>query len=215
MRRVHHRGDVCLAGVPSRRSRRANRQAPSLGRAVSRARASRGCLFARQGAAVDRAAAQRRLCGAGLSARRHGEDHRLLRQPRHCARRAARGARRQQSRARRHHHHLSAIGAQRYLDAAVSRADRRLCLGLDAGAGTGAPARRRAAAGRFRPRGLGRPHRDDRRDRRRRNLGHPRPGGRAGALVHHPRPESAAARYCRLRDEDRRADEDDSGEAEG
>ena len=108
-------------------------------------------------------------------------------------------ARRQQSRARRHHHHLSAIGAQRYLDAAVSRADRRLCLGLDAGAGTGAPARRRAAAGRFRPRGLGRPHRDDRRDRRRRNLGHPRPGGRAGALVHHPRPQSAAARYCRLR----------------
>ena len=67
-----------LAGVPSRRSRRADRQAPSLGRAVSRARASRRRLFARQGAARDRAAAQGRLCGADLSARRHGEDHRLL-----------------------------------------------------------------------------------------------------------------------------------------
>ena len=72
---------------------------------------------------------------------------------------------------------------QRPVGAALSRSGRRLCVGLDARARARAPARRRAAAGHFRSRRLGRPHRDDRRDRRRRNLGHARPGRRAGALV--------------------------------
>ena len=74
---------------------------------------------------------------------------------------------------------------ERSVDAALSRSARRLRLRLDAGARAGAPAGRRAAAGHFRSCRLGRAHRDDRRHRRRRNLGHPRPGGRAGALVRH------------------------------
>ena len=48
-------------------------------RAVSRARASRRRLFARQGAARDRADPQGRLRRADLSAWRDGEDHPLLR----------------------------------------------------------------------------------------------------------------------------------------
>ena len=61
--------------------------------AVSRARASGRRLFARQGAARDRDAAAGRLRRADLSARRDGEDHPLLRKPRHRARRTAAGAR--------------------------------------------------------------------------------------------------------------------------
>ena len=79
LRRLHHRGDFCAAGVPPRRSGRRDRKAPAFGRAVSRTRASGRRLFARQGAARDRAAAQGRLHRADLSARRDGEDHRLLR----------------------------------------------------------------------------------------------------------------------------------------
>ena len=55
-------------------------------------------LFARQGAARDRAVAPGRLRRADLSARRHGEDHALLRKPRHRARRIAAGQRRRQGR---------------------------------------------------------------------------------------------------------------------
>ena len=47
------------AGVPPSATRRRDRQAPALGRAVSRARASRRRLFARQGAARHRAASAR------------------------------------------------------------------------------------------------------------------------------------------------------------
>ncbi len=95
-------------------------------------------------------------------------------EPRHRARRAAAGARRQQGRARRHHRALPALGAERALDAPLSRSGHRVRVGLDAGAGTRPPARRRAAAGDFRSRRLGRPHRHHRGDRRRRNLGHAR-----------------------------------------
>ena len=72
---------------------RGDRQAPAFGRAVSRARASRRRLFARQGAARDRADPQGRLRQADLSARRAGEHHALLRQSRHRARRLAQRAR--------------------------------------------------------------------------------------------------------------------------
>ena len=53
-------------------------EAAALGRALSRARASRRRLFARQGAARDRAAARGRLRQADLSAWRDGKDHALL-----------------------------------------------------------------------------------------------------------------------------------------
>ncbi len=93
------------------------------------------------------------------------------------------GARHQEGRSRRHHRAGAAERHLRSLDAALSRSGDGVRLGLDAGARARAPARRRAAAGDFRSRRLGRADRDDCRDRRRRNLGHARPGGRAGALV--------------------------------
>ena len=89
----------------------------------------------------------------------------------------------EEGRSRRHHHAGAAVGHLRHLDAALSRSGHGVCLGLDAGARPRPPARRRTAAGDFRPRRLGRPDRDHRRDRRRRDLGHPWPGRRAGALV--------------------------------
>ena len=55
------------------------------------ARASGRRLFARQGAARDRAVARGRLRCADLSARRDGEDHALLSEPRRRAGRAAPG----------------------------------------------------------------------------------------------------------------------------
>ena len=70
--------------------RRRDRQAAALGRAVSRARASRRRLFARQGAARDRADPRGRLRQADLPARRDGEHHALLRRARDRSRRAAR-----------------------------------------------------------------------------------------------------------------------------
>ena len=93
------------------------------------------------------------------------------------------GQGREEGRSRRHHHAGAAVGHLRHLDAAVSRSGHGLRLGLDAGARPRPPARRRTAAGDFRPRRLGRADRDHRGHRRRRNLGHPRPGRRAGALV--------------------------------
>jgi putative mRNA 3-end processing factor len=54
------------------------------------------------------------------------------------------------------------------------------------------------AARHLRPRRLGRPLGNDRRDRCERNLGHAWPRRRAGALVRHARPQGAAARYHRL-----------------
>ena len=159
----------------------------AFGRAVSGARASGRRLFARQGAAGDRADARRRLRRADLSARRDGKDHPLLSKPRRRARRAARGQGHEEGRSRRHHHAGAALGDLGYLDAALSRSGHGVRIGLDARAGPRAATRRRTAAGDFRSRRLGRPDRDHRRDRRRRNLGHPRPGRCAGALVHRPR----------------------------
>src|SRR5262249_23932245 len=73
-----------------------------------------------------------------------------------------------------------------------------LCFRLDASARPRAPARRRTAAGDFRSRRLGRLDRDHRRDRRRRGLGHPWPGRRAGALVQKQWIGGATARSRRL-----------------
>jgi DNA ligase-associated putative exonuclease len=99
----------------------------------------------------------------------------------------------------RHYHHLSALGLERSLDAAFPRPAQRLRVRLDARAGAGASTGRGAAAGHFRPRRLGRPHRDRCGDWRRRNLGHARPGRCAGALVRHARSRSAPARHRGLR----------------
>ncbi len=87
MRRLHHRGDVRPAGVSPRQSGGRDRQAVALGRTVSRARASGRRLFARQGATGDRADPAGRLRPPDLHAWRAGDDHALLRKPRHCARR--------------------------------------------------------------------------------------------------------------------------------
>ncbi len=93
LRRLHHRGHLWPAGVSPRRCGGRGQKAAGLGGAVSGARASGRRLFARQGAARDRAAARGRLRRADLSARRDGKDHALLREPRHRARRAARRSR--------------------------------------------------------------------------------------------------------------------------
>ena len=107
----------------------------------------------------------------------------LLSEPRHRSRRAAAGDGREEGGARRHHRAGAALGHIRCLDAALSRSRHCVCLGLDARARPRAAARHRAAAGDFGSRRLGRPYRDHRRDRRRRDLGDPWPGRRAGALV--------------------------------
>ena len=163
---------------------RRDRQAPAFGRAVSRARASGRRLFARQGAARDRAHPQGRLRQADLSARRAGEHHALLRKPRHRARRLAQRARRRArpslpapSRSARHRRSRScgraaspirspsfasgwmrvrARARQRGVELPLVISDHADWDGLTATiAATGA----------------------------RRDLGHPRPGGCAGALV--------------------------------
>ena len=103
-----------------------------------------------------------RLRRADLSARRDGKDHALLREPRRRARRAAPGQGHEEGRSRRHHHAGAAVGHLGYLDAAVSRSGHGVRLGLDAGARPRPPARRRTAAGDFRPRRLGRADRDHR-----------------------------------------------------
>ena len=93
VRRLHHRGHLRSAGVSSRRCGGRGEEAAGLGGAVSGARASGRRLFARQGAARDRAASPRRLRRADLSARRDGSDHALLPEPRRGAGRPAPGPR--------------------------------------------------------------------------------------------------------------------------
>lgn len=69
---------------------------------------------------------------------------------------------------------LSAFGAERPVDARLSRSHRMFRLGLDAGAGACAPARRRAAAGHLRSLRLGRAHPHNSGDGRFRSVGHAR-----------------------------------------
>ena len=89
VRRIHHRGDVWSAGVPPWQRGGGSEETAGLGGAVSGARASGRRLLARQGAARDRVVARGRLRRADLSAWRDGEDHALLSEPRHSARRTA------------------------------------------------------------------------------------------------------------------------------
>ena len=110
----------------------------------------------------------------------------------------ASGARRGKDRTCRDHHDLPALGAERRLDAAIPRSGHGVRFRLDAHPRPGTPAWRGAAARRFGSRRLGRTDGDHRCDWRRRNLGHARPGRRAGALVRHPRAQSPPARHRRL-----------------
>ena len=136
-----------------------DRKALAFGRAVSRTRASRRRLFARQGAARDRADPQGRLRQADLSPWRDGEDHALLREPRHRSRPLAlvRGARKAELAGTITLCPPSALEGS--VVAALSRSGHLLCLRLDARARPGAAAPSRIAAGDFRPRRLGRPDR--------------------------------------------------------
>ena len=201
LRRLHHRGDFRPAGVPPRRRRRRDRQAAAFGRAVSRARASGRRLFARQGAAGDRAASatpattSRSICTA-----RWRSITRLLREPRHRPRPARAGARR---------------GARPSLPAPSRSARRRRCRTcwtrrfpdpVPCFASGWMRVRARA-----RQRGVELPlvisdHADwdgltatIAATGAVGNLGDARPGGRAGALVRAARTEGAAARHRRLR----------------
>ena len=140
----------------------------AFGRAVSRARASRRRLFARQGAARHRADPRGRLRPADLPARRAWRSiTRYYAAQRHRARRAARWCA-----APRRRELAGAIALcppsalQRPVVAPLSRSGDGLRVGLDAGARARPPARRRAAAGDLRPRRLGRADRDHRGDRR-------------------------------------------------
>src|SRR5688572_1684594 len=133
-----------------------------------------------------------------LPARGHGEDYPLLREPRHRLGRVAVRARREEDRACRRHRDLPAIGVAGTVVAPLSRPGELLRLGLDAGARASAPAQHRAAAGDLRPCRLGRSLLDHRRNRRRGDLGYPRPGGRARTLVPLARAQGAAARHRRL-----------------
>ena len=186
---------------------RRDRQAPAFGRAVSRARASRRRLFARQGAARDRAAPRGRLRQADLSARRAGEASRATTKAAAsssatcaaCAAPARPSLRAPSCSARRRP--LQDLWSRRFPDPVTAfasgwmrvraRARQRgvelpLVISDHADwddltatiAATGAPE----------------------------DLGDARPGGRAGALVREPRARGAAARHRRLwrRGRDRR-----------
>ncbi len=199
VRRLHHRGHVRTAGVPSWRRGVRSEQAAGLGRAVSGTRASGRCLFARQGAARDRADPRGRLRRADLSARRDGQGHALLSKPRHRAWRPAVGQGDEESRPCGHHYAGAALGHLGSLDAALSRSGDGVCVGLDAGARASSAARCRTAAGHLGSCRLGWPDSHDRCDRGRRDLGDARPGRCAGALVHDEGSRRASAGAGRLR----------------
>ena len=104
LRRLHHRGDVRPAGVPPWRCRGRGEEAAGLGRAVSGARASGRRLFARQGAARDRAVARRPATTRRSTCMARWRRSRII--TRAAASRSASCARqgREEGRSRRHHH---------------------------------------------------------------------------------------------------------------
>ena len=188
LRRVHHRGDLRPAGVPPRRSGGRNRpllhsvavfpERAHLVGAYSLGKAQRVIALIRK-AGYDRPIY---LHGALESITRYYASNGIdLGELRPCSRR-------EQGRACRRDRALPAVVAAGPVDAALPRSGALLRLGLDAGARPRPPARRRTAAGDLRSRRLGRTDATIARHRRIRNLGHARPGGRAGALEPRARP---------------------------
>ncbi len=116
-----------------------------------------------------------------------------------------------QAEARRRDRPLSAVCGLRHLAAQDARSARRLRVGLDAGAGARAPARRRTAARRFRPCRLARTLRDGEGDRLFEELWVTH--GAEEALVHWAQTQGLAARPLHMigfGEEDEGLDEDES-----
>jgi len=198
---LHHGIDVRLADLSLGA---AGRRVRGHRRVVAGQRRARPCerpvrLRARQGAARHGADPRRRARRPDLPARRARAADRALQERRHRPRRHAEGNGGKEERACRQDRARAALGDAGPVVAAASGSRDRLRLRLDAGARAGPPEGRRAAARHLRPRRLGRPLRHHRRDRRRRGLGHARPGGRARALVRDARHPGAAAAPVGLR----------------
>ena len=133
-----------------------------------------------------------------LPAWRAGAADRVLQERRHRARRHAEGGGDRARQARRRHRALPALVDPGPLVPPLPRPGHLLRLRLDAGACARPPEGRRAAARDLRPFRLGRSLPHGPRDRRRRGLGHPRPGGCAGPLVL-DQASGAAAAHAGLR----------------
>ena len=107
------------------------------------ARASGRRLFARQGAARDRADARAPATTSRSTCMARWRRSRAITRARHRSRRDRARARREEGRARRHHHHRAALRDRRFVVAALPRSGRR--RSRRAGCGC-APARARAAS---------------------------------------------------------------------
>ena len=151
VRRLHHRGDLRAAGLPSSLRHGRDRQAPALARDLSRAHSSGGRLCAGQVPAGDQAAARRGLRQAHLAARRAGLAVHALPAARRRSRRHRAGLRRDPRDLQGRDRALPALGDGRPLVAPLRRADPGDGLGLDGRARPRPPARRRAAADHLRP----------------------------------------------------------------
>ena len=205
VRRLHHRGDLRAAGVPSSLRCRRDRQAAALARDLPRAHSLGGRLCARQVPARDHAPARRGLRQAHLAAWRPRLALQALPGPRRRSRRHRAGVRCHPRDLQGRHRALPALGHRRPLVAPLLRADPVHGLGLDGRARPRPPARRRAAADHLRPCRLERAHPDPEGCRRAQGLGDARPRGGAGppcALDRH-RGRGAASRRPR-------GDEDES-----
>ena len=194
-----------------------DRKAAAFGRAVSRARASGRRLFARQGAAGDRAASARPAIDEPIYL--HGAMEKiialLLRAAASISANCGRCARHEEGRARRHHHALPAFGAEGSLVAPLSRSGHRLCLGLDAGARPRAPESACELPLVISDHADWDGLRDDHRGhRRRRNLGHAWAGRRARALVRAAGLKARPLDIVGYGDEDETDGVADAGEAE-
>ena len=154
LRCLHHRGDLRAAGLPPSRRPRRDPQAPRLGRAVSRAHASRRRLRARQGAARHRADPRGGLSTSrSTSTARCSSSATSTSRGGHRPRPARAGHARQgpEARFRRHDRRRPALRLRRPLGAPLRRPGRLLRLRLDAHPPARPAARRRAAARHLRP----------------------------------------------------------------
>ena len=158
-------------------------------------RACRRRLCSRQGATRHGAPARGRLRPTDLPAWRAGTADRVLQERRHRARRHPEGGGDRARQARRRGRALPSVRDPGPVVPPLPGPGDVLRLRMDAGACTSA----RTPARDLRPFRLGRSLPHGPRDRRRRGLGHSRPGGCAGPLVSDERHPRAAAAHARLR----------------